>query len=273
MMRWWVDGVEGAGVPGDDPGLTLGLTAFETMRIYNGRPFRLGAHIERLLASAAMMGLPCPGACAVEVEILDALDISAIKEASLRYTLTAGGRRVLAVQPADASRVGRPVRLASHAATPSVALPAWVKHGSRAAWELEARHRRVDELLLVDPDGFMLETSRGNVLAVFKERLVAPPDDGRRLSGITLQAALQAAQRAGLPVETREVRRDDPAWDGLLVCSTLKEIAPVTELDTRPLPSSPLAAHLLAALQDLIAAECGAPAPPGSAPPPPQRGA
>ena len=37
--RVWVDGVEGAGIPGTDPGLLLGLTVFDTLRTYQGVPF------------------------------------------------------------------------------------------------------------------------------------------------------------------------------------------------------------------------------------------
>jgi len=42
----------------DDEGLLRGRAAFETLRVYGGRPFGLEAHLDRLTASAASIGLP-----------------------------------------------------------------------------------------------------------------------------------------------------------------------------------------------------------------------
>src|SRR5205814_7650409 len=44
---------------GDDA-LLRGRAAFETTRVYGGRPFMLDAHVTRLGASAASLGLPPP---------------------------------------------------------------------------------------------------------------------------------------------------------------------------------------------------------------------
>ena len=57
----FVDGVErgdGTVVLGaTDPGWTLGMGIFETLRTYDGRLFALDAHLERLSASAMAMGM------------------------------------------------------------------------------------------------------------------------------------------------------------------------------------------------------------------------
>ena len=42
----------------DDEGLLRGRAAFETLRVYGGRPFRLEEHLDRLTASAASIDLP-----------------------------------------------------------------------------------------------------------------------------------------------------------------------------------------------------------------------
>ena len=42
----------------DDEGLIRGRAAFETTRVYNGRPFKLDEHLDRLAGSAARIGLP-----------------------------------------------------------------------------------------------------------------------------------------------------------------------------------------------------------------------
>ena len=45
-------------VRADDEALLRGRAAFETLKIYRGRPFGLDAHLDRLVASAEVMGLP-----------------------------------------------------------------------------------------------------------------------------------------------------------------------------------------------------------------------
>ena len=55
--RGLVDPIEPV-IRADDDGLLRGRAAFETLRVYAGRPFRLEAHLDRLTASAASIGLP-----------------------------------------------------------------------------------------------------------------------------------------------------------------------------------------------------------------------
>ena len=44
----------------DDEALLRGRAAFETLRVYDGRPFRFEAHVERLRSSAEAIGAPLP---------------------------------------------------------------------------------------------------------------------------------------------------------------------------------------------------------------------
>ena len=44
----------------DDEGFARGRAAFETLRVYDGTPFRLAEHVNRLAQSAARLGLPAP---------------------------------------------------------------------------------------------------------------------------------------------------------------------------------------------------------------------
>ena len=45
----------------DDEALLRGRAAFETLRVYGGRPFRLADHLERMQASATRLGVAWPG--------------------------------------------------------------------------------------------------------------------------------------------------------------------------------------------------------------------
>ena len=91
----------------------------------------------------------------------------------------------------------------------------------------------VEEVLWMDENGFLLEGTRSNIVGVLGEVLVTPPADGRILAGVTREAMLDAAVDAGVEVQNVEMS-NRVQYDELYVCSTLKELTPVTELDGRP---------------------------------------
>ena len=254
MKRILVNGQEAAALPADDLGLDRGIAIFETWRTYGSAPFRLEAHWARLSDSANTMGIELPD----YQGILNEISYTLGQDVSQRLTLTGSGNRILRVQPIDQDRVGRPIRLGTLAWAGLPDLPGSVKHCLRAPWILASRRLGVDEVLLVDPQGFLLEANRSNVFAVVDGVLVTPPADGRILAGVTRQALLDAAVQAGLPLEVRPVCRDE-RFQELYVSSTLKELAPVSHLDDQPIGEGPQGRALYAAFRELVLRESRAP--------------
>src|SRR5918999_2059857 len=85
-------------VPATDEGLLRGDGVFEVVRVYDGRPFALGEHLDRIERSAARLrlGYPVPR---TELEseapaLLEARGGSTF-DGLLRIVLTPGGGRVL----------------------------------------------------------------------------------------------------------------------------------------------------------------------------------
>ncbi|MEE2786454.1 MAG: aminotransferase class IV [Myxococcota bacterium] len=244
----WIDGRVGGGIPGDDPGILLGLTVFETLRTYGAVPFRLAAHLDRLHASALALDIALPPRAQIEGEILAAC----ADDVYLRYTLTAGGHRILQRKSIDASGVGRTMRVARMPWENPASLPGAVKHGCRAAWILAARQHGVDEVLLVDPQDQILEANRSSVVAVVDGVLCTPPLDGRQLAGVTREALLDAGRLVGLTIRECSIS-SRAAFDELYLASTLKELSPVVEIDGVPGPGpGPLGEHLHAAFRELV---------------------
>lgn len=239
----------------DDPGLTLGLGVFETLRTYGGRPFRLGAHLDRLEASAVALGLACARA-EISAEIARCLaGWPAGEEANVRVTLLGSGRRI--VRASTLQPVSGPARCAAVVWEPHPDLPGWIKHTSRAASALAIRRPGVTEALWVDRVGLLLEGTRSNIIGVAGGILRTPPLDGRVLAGVTRGAVIEAACRVGLPVDEAPLPYLAPL-DELYVCSTLRELQPVVELDGRAAPGAgPVGASVLQALHAMIAEELG----------------
>lgn len=260
-MPIWVDGVEGGGIRGDDLGLTRGLNAFDTVRSYKWRFFRLAQHLERLEASAEAMGIPFPGRAVLEEDIQRSQASAGAQgtpDQVLRITLTGSGTRVVSVTPMDAAWVGRPITLARVGWPSTPGLPGSVKHGSRAGWVLSSRKLGVDEVMLVR-DGRVLESNRSNIFAVIDGTIVTPPLTGEQLSGVTRGAMLEAGRAAGLPMAEANIPADAD-FEELYVSSTLKELSPVPTLDGVTLGDGtrgPLGAKLHAAFRALVARECG----------------
>jgi len=224
-------------IPLDDPALTLGMAVFETLRTYDRRPFGVDTHLERLAASARFCGVPWTDATVGALREELATVAAAIPgESKLNVLLTAGGRRIVRAEDLDLSRAGAPVRVVTRPWIPSPWLPGRVKHTSRMAWVLAARQAGVDEVLWVAPDGGWTEANRSNVFVVRGGALCTPPDDGRILQGVTRDAMLAAARAIGVPV--REAPVPAGPCEELYLCSTLKELAPVVEIDGYPGPGA-----------------------------------
>src|SRR5262245_20215348 len=83
--------------PGDD-GLLRGDGVFEVIRLYAGRPFALGEHLDRMERSAAAIELPIERK-EMEAEIEALLHEFGPEEGQLRLVVTRGGRRLAFTEP------------------------------------------------------------------------------------------------------------------------------------------------------------------------------
>ena len=92
---------EEATIPATDEGLLRGDGAFEVIRVYDGRPFALADHLDRLERSAANLRLSGVPRAELEAEVPELLEArgGAEFDGCLRIVLTRGGRRVLLTEP------------------------------------------------------------------------------------------------------------------------------------------------------------------------------
>ncbi len=234
----------------DDPGLTLGLSVFETLRTYGRTPFRLERHLERLLASAAACGVPWPGEAILAEEVRQVI-AEIPGESNVRVTLTAGGARLVRAMPLEVASGG--ARCATAVFEPPPWLPGAVKHTSRAGSALIVPRSGVSEVIWLDREGCLLEGTRSNVLAVREGVIWTPPLDGRILAGVTREALLEVARSLGIRVQEAPCPAKGP-WDELYLCSTLRELQPIVALDGQPAAGEgPVGAALLAGFRGAVA--------------------
>jgi branched-chain amino acid aminotransferase len=224
-----------ATVPMKDDGLYRGDGAFEVIRLYEGRPFALGDHLDRLGRSAAAIELEFDRP-ALEAEIAALLKRAGPVDGQLRLIVTRGGRRIAATEPLPPH--AEAVAVATVTYSPSVILNG-VKSLSYAA-NMEAtriaKSRGADEAVLVRPDGVVLEPPTSSIFwvspggALRTTALEAPV-----LESITRDRLVKA-----LDVEEGEWPAEDLRGAGeAFLASTTREIQAVSAIDGGELPEAP----------------------------------
>jgi len=224
-----------ATIPVADDGLLRGDGVFEMVRLYGGRPFTIGDHLDRLERSASAIELPVDRA-AIEREIDALLAEFGDEDAVLRIVLTRGGRRLLLTEPLPAHP--ETIRVATVTYSPSVILTG-VKSISYAA-NMEATRlaqaRGADEAILVQPDGIVLEAPTSTVFWI-------SPEGGMRTPALDI-GILESITRAQI---VRELHVEEGAFQvedlrsatEAFLASTTREIQPVSAIDGRELPGGP----------------------------------
>jgi branched-chain amino acid aminotransferase len=218
-----------------DDGLYRGDGAFEVIRLYGGRPFALGDHLDRLGRSAAAIELSFDRA-ALEREVAALLEEAAPVDGQLRLVVTRGGRRIAATEPIPDH--GDTLRLATVTYCPTVILNG-VKSLSYAA-NMQAtrlaRRQGADEAVLVRPEGTVLEPPTSAIFWVSAEGSLRTPalTDGV-LESITRDRLIKA-----LDVEEGSWQVDDlrSAAEAFLA-STTREVQAVAAIDGTELGSAP----------------------------------
>ena len=254
-------------VQADDEALLRGRAAFETLRVYGGKPFRLADHLSRMRFSAERLDIAWTGGFEALAE--EALGVAGAEDAVLRLYLTPGRERsgrpvslaLVSSLPDDLEeRRGRGIKLISLLGVRAEApwLLGGVKSTSYAvnmAAEAEARARGADDAVFVRDDGVVLEGPVTNVWWRRGTLLYTPSLDLGILAGVTRAVMIEAAPAAGYEIAEGtyplgEVLSAEEAF----TTSSVREVMPVVELDGRAFERGPGAA----ALQEALRKEAGA---------------
>jgi branched-chain amino acid aminotransferase len=224
-----------ATVPMKDDGLYRGDGAFEVIRLYDGKPFALVDHLDRLGRSAAAIELEFDRA-ALEAEIVALLAEAGPVDGQLRLIVTRGGRRIAATEPIPSH--GETLALATVTYSPTIILNG-VKSLSYAAnmqASRLAKGRGVDEAVLVRPDGTVLEPPTSAIFwAGTDGQLRTPALADGVLESITRDRLIKA-----LDVEEGSWQVDDlRAASEAFLASTTREIQAVAAIDGGALPAAP----------------------------------
>lgn len=245
-----------ARVPALDRGYLFGDGAYEVIPVYDGRIFRLDAHLQRLRYSLGELRIPDPVGQVQWRDILNRLAQFAPAPRQMLYLQVTRGTYAKRAHPMPPAP--KPSVFAYAAALPPA--PAdLATAGVRAITAEDIRWERCDikaiallghvllnqqavdtnsnEALLYR-DGMVSEGASSNVFIVEKGVLITPPKSRRILAGITRAAVLELALQEGVaalerPINLEQLRHADEIW----ITSSTREIYPVTTLDERKVGS------------------------------------
>lgn len=277
----WIDGRFVAGsdarISPADRGFLLGDGLFETMRLYEGEPFLLSWHLERLQRSAGFLEIPFPRRpLSYWRRVIRRLStVNGLPDAALRLTVSRGVGHGLAPPPASKPTLLLQVRplepdLARMRASGVKACIApfergvgpFVQHKTlgylpAVVARTRARRRNAYEALYTTPRGHVTEATTANLFVVHGRRIRTPGDEV--LPGTSRRLVIMLCRRLGYAVSERPVTRSHLARASeVFLTSSVVEVLPVVRIEGRVVGNGrpgPVTRALQRAYADRVAKE------------------
>ncbi|GIV18343.1 MAG: 4-amino-4-deoxychorismate lyase [Armatimonadota bacterium] len=259
-------------LPVRDEAVLYGASLFESLRCYNGHPFRLEQHLQRLrrwmerlslfARTRQMVAISTP---AVRHAIANLLEANGLLEedARLRITVTAGSEQVAPSCFILAERIN-PEQIAKwRTGVAAVLLPEphggageYPKWGS-FAWHIEhllrAKAHGADEAIWFNRNGCVTESTVSNIFVWDHNQLLTPPVEDGILAGITRQIVIEIAQSLGFQCHEEHIPASLlPSAQGVFLTNSVREIVPVIRLNDEPLEVPPIVTTLQEAYRSLV---------------------
>ncbi len=271
-----------------DRSFLYGDSLYEVVRTYEGKPFRLREHLERMEKSAVLCSMKFSQSIEeYHREILRSIDAyraqpgRASEDVYVRIVVSRGSGKIgfglgnletptlyviivepISMFPNKPFSKGTKLQISSRIRNSPKALDPAMKSGnylnSLLAY-LSAAEEGFDDALMVDHQGFLTEGTTYNLFYVNRGIVATAPLDVGILDGITRRAVIDLCVEQGIPV--REVRFPKEYLyeaDEVFVTSSLKEVLPVLDLDGKKINKGkpgPIAARLAESFRELVKRE------------------
>ncbi len=240
-----------------DHGFLYGDGAFEGIRAYNGRAFRLTEHVDRLYRSLKALWIELPyGQQQFVKNIEKLLEMNEVKDGYIRVTVSRGialgldpknikgqptvviSTDKLALYPQSAYDNGlEVVTVATRVANPQVLEPrikSLGKYLCNIQAKIEANQVGAGEGLMLTENGYVAECTGDNVFFVKSGVVYTPPAYLGILEGITRQTVMELLRATGVTVEEKVFTRFDIyTADEAFLTGTAAEVIPMVKLDDR----------------------------------------
>lgn len=236
-----------------NPAFQHGVGLFETLRAYQGHPFRLDRHIERMRQSAHALNMPIDRLFEqIPQAVRHVLEANHLADARIRFTATPPGATDAGAEPTllvmAQAAVGYPPELYEQGMTVCVAdRYRQSQHDPLAGHKTtcyyarlvalrQAQSRQCGEALWATPGNLLAEGCMSNLFIVKAGHLHTPPVDTPILPGVTRATVLELAAAAGIPADETASTIDHLLdADEVFLTNSAMEVMPVVRIERRPI--------------------------------------
>jgi branched-subunit amino acid aminotransferase/4-amino-4-deoxychorismate lyase len=240
-----------AAISVSNPGVLHGVGLFETLRTYEGKPFRLDQHIERMKNSAEQLHIPVENVIEKILQAIEqVLEANHLKNARVRFTVAPPNswdekqQAILLVAaqqltgyPPELYEMGMTVYVCNQyrqSSNDPLAGHKTTSYFPRLIALREAQQKQCGEALWFTPDNLLAEGCISNIFMVKNKQLRTPPIDTPILPGITRAVVLELAKQNDFPVNQKPCTIDQLLdADEVFLTNSIMEIMPVTRIEKR----------------------------------------
>ena len=240
-----------------DQAVMMSDATYDVVHVWNGKFFRLEAHLDRFERSCAKMRFKLPYERDEIAEIVtECVRRSGLRNAFVEMACTRGvaepGTRdidaytnkfiafavpFIDLATPETQEHGMHLFISSVERTSPKSIDPTIKNYSRLDFitaEFETKEKGADRALLLDADGHVTEGHGYNIFALCDGTLMTPAEGV--LEGITRQTVLELCAETNVKAETGYFTADQiRGADEALITSTAGGIIPVTKLDGKPI--------------------------------------
>ena len=241
-----------------DRGFLYGDSVYEVIRTYEGIPFLLQEHLDRLWQSASKLDMAFSfDESHIVKEVNTCLGELGKESAYIRIIVTRG-QGPLQLDPVSAGAnnivvIAKEFKeyprewyengvniLISHVERTSIrAIDPNIKSGNylnNIMAFIHAKKQKAFDAIMLNNEGFITEGTTHNIWVVKNGKAYTPPLHAGILEGITRKTILILAKKNGIEVEQKNMPAEDLInADECFMTSTTKEVIPVTQVNNAPI--------------------------------------
>ena len=239
-------------------GVFEGIRAYETDK--GPAVFRLTEHMQRLINSAKILGMPMPYSLEELVQgVKDTVVSTGLPSCYIRPIAYYGyGEMALNTLPCsvdvaiacwpwgaylgdDAVEKGVRMKISSWTRHDHNTMPPAAKtvgnYVNSSLAKVEALKAGYDEAIMLAPNGLVAECTGENIFVVRNGVIITPPTSAGALEGITQNSVMTIARDLGYDIRVDNLARSDLyIADEIFACGTAAEVGSVRSVDERPIP-------------------------------------
>ena len=242
-----------------DRGFLFGDSIYEVARTYEGIPFLLQDHLDRLWKSASRLEMPLVyDQDQISAEVNKALAELGVEEAYFRVIITRGEGDI-SLDPGEEAKnnliiiaqehlpyptwwyekgvhvvITNVVRVSKESVDPNVKSGNYLNNVMAF---MQARREKAFDSIMLNSSGYVTQGTTSNIWIVKNNTIKTPPLQAGILEGITRKTLLQLAKTdEELDIEQANFTAEELInADECFMTSTMKEVVPITQVDNSPI--------------------------------------